>query len=376
MIVFLLIFFSCCSIYYAGFILLNGYHFFTMKKIQSASGNPQPTVTIIIPARNEEKYLKNLLIDISNQSYPSEALEVIIVDDYSTDRTAAIANEFVATHPKWKRISLEKPQGKAYKKAAIQQAIQASSGEIILTTDADCRMGKEWVSEMMQAFTPEVGLVSGPVQMWSNNSWFEQFQALEFIGLIVLGAGSMHRKKPNMCNGANLAYRRSAFLAVKGFEGIDHIASGDDELLMHKIFSNTDYKVCFQKSPLAIVSTAPCISFKQFVNQRIRWVSKSSHYKNAGITRTMSIVYLSILGIPVTGIWALFDPSMVNWFFVVLGLKIFSESIVLWLGTRFFKRKSLMWLFLLEQCLHIPYVLWAGLAGNLKSYAWKDRIIQ
>ncbi len=373
------VFFLICMVFYALYLGVNFYYFtYGFSSVQDIS-SPSDflKVTVVIPARNEELNIGALLQDIANQNYPLDFIQVIVVDDHSTDQTRKIAEEFIGFRKNWKVLSLIKPKGTAYKKAAITQAIQNSDGDIILTTDADCRVGKHWIRTMVSEFkNSTVGLVSGPVTMWDNGTWFQQFQSLEFTGLIAIGAGSMQRGAPNMCNGANLAYRRDAFYEVNGFEGVDHIASGDDELLMHKIYSTSKYLVKFQKSREAIVNTAPCYTFRQFLNQRIRWVSKSTHYKNKAITLIMSCIYLAIAGIPITCVLAITD--IIPWwiFISILGIKISSEFIILYSATHFFEKKYLLKWFLPEQLLHIPYILWAGLAGNIGQYKWKDRIIQ
>jgi cellulose synthase/poly-beta-1,6-N-acetylglucosamine synthase-like glycosyltransferase len=366
-----------CMVFYGAYLLLNISYFIRMKPAHQVSRQELlPSVTIVIPARNEAQWIGGLLDAIQAQTYPREKIQVIVVDDHSDDATADIAKQKMQGWPGWEVIALVKPEGNAYKKAAITQAIERAVGEIIITTDADCLAGNLWVQRMVEAMDADTGLVSGPVQMWDDGGWFQQFQALEFMGLIALGAGSMARGEPNMCNGANLAYRKKVFHAVGGFEGIDHIASGDDELLMHKIHSGSAYKVKFQKCRDAIVSTAPCLTFRQFVNQRIRWVSKSTHYKNYKITLVMSIIYLAILGIPVSILMACVAPEYFWVPLMLFGLKISAESIVLFTATSFFNRSNLMWRFLPEQILHIPYILWAGMAGNLGKYVWKERSVR
>lgn len=370
------VFFLLCMGFYAGYLLLNFYYFrfgFQGGQPNAITDNQLPSVTVIIPARNEEHQIGNLLEDLGAQEYPAELLTVVVMDDHSTDGTATICEEKMAERPGWKVLAVERPLGSAYKKAAISQGIQSSEGSIIVTTDADCRAGSRWIRTLVDGFDSQTGLVSGPVCMWDNGSWFEQFQALEFCGLIAIGAGSMQRGAPNMCNGANLAYRREVFEQVKGFEGIDHIASGDDELLMHKIHSMTPYSVRFQKHREAIVRTAPCSSFSQFVHQRIRWVSKSTHYKNRSITLTMSIIYLAVLGIPVTGALVLAGMWSAWGWWALMGLKLIPEFLILHASCHFFNRKQLLYWFLPEQMVHVPYILWAGMAGNIGKYQWKGR---
>jgi cellulose synthase/poly-beta-1,6-N-acetylglucosamine synthase-like glycosyltransferase len=207
-------------------------------------------------------------------------------------------------------------------------------------------------------------------------SIFGQFQALEFMGLIAVGAAGIADKHPTMCNGANLAYRKSVFIEVGGFAGIDHIASGDDELLMHKIAALGKYKIRFAKSKAAIVHTHAQETWTDFKRQRIRWVSKSTHYKRSSITAILVLSYLAMLGflfLLIAGIW---DMRLWAILGIHLGLKIAAEFAVLYQAAVFFdKLRLLIWL-PLEQLAHIAYVLWVGIAGNRKSYEWKGRNVK
>ena len=216
----------------------------------------------------------------------------------------------------------------AYKKAAVARGIEAARGEVILVTDADCTMGPNWVRSMASQFTPTTGMVSGPVVL-EGETIFGDFQALEFMGLIAVGAGSIGAGTPNTCNGANLAYRKQVFAEVGGFAGIDQIASGDDELLMHKIADQTDWKIRFAKDQGAIVSTAAHRSWKDFKAQRLRWVSKSTQYQNPRITLTLIISYLAILGLPLLLLLAPFFPVLWPFLALNLSLKILSEATIL-----------------------------------------------
>src|SRR5690606_9368629 len=118
-------------------------------------------------------------------------------------------------------------------KYAITKAIELASGEIIVTTDADCRMGANWIRTIMAYFDKHDSyLVSSPVAYSEEKSRFERLQTLEFLYLIGLGAAGIGNGNPTTCNGANLAYRRDVFFEMGGFKGSDNLASGDDELFL------------------------------------------------------------------------------------------------------------------------------------------------
>lgn len=334
-----------------------------------------PSVTVIVPARNEATHIAACVTAILHQNYPAELLELIVVNDHSEDETVALAHAAAAGATNFQLMELKAPLGPAYKKAAVTQAIAAARGALIVTTDADCHMGADWLRTLVAHFGPDTALVSGPVALESD-SVFGQFQALEFMGLIAVGAAGIAAGQPTMCNGANLAYRKAVFTEVGGFAGIDQIASGDDELLMHKIAALGKYQIRFAQARAAIVYTQAQESWAAFKGQRIRWVSKSTHYKRSEITTTLVLSYLAMLGFPLLLIAGFWDQRLWLLLGIHLGLKMAAEFAVLYPAAVFFgKLRLLMWL-PLEQLAHIIYVLWVGVAGNRSSYQWKGRNVK
>lgn len=179
-----------------------------------------------------------------------------------------------------------------------------------------------------------------------------------------------------MCNGANLAYEKKAFLEVGGFTGIDNIASGDDMLLMHKIFERHPDRVNFLKSPDAIVKTRPAQSLNEFLNQRIRWASKADKYSDKKITAVLLLVYFFNAWILFLGILTIFYPSLLYWLTGLLAAKTIVELFFLYPVAGFFKKEKLLWWFPLAQPFHILYTIIAGWLGKFGSYKWKDRKVK
>ncbi|MCS7075020.1 MAG: glycosyltransferase, partial [Bacteroidia bacterium] len=260
----------------------------------------QPFVSVIIPVRNEAANIVRCLHSIESQDYPVPNYEIILVDDNSEDNTVVLAKSLDI--PNLRILHSTGNTKYAYKKVAITYAISQAKGEIILTTDGDCVVPRQWISGMVSQFDELTGMVAGPVRL-TGNSWFQQFQRLEFCGLQLVGAGSIARNSPTMANGANLAYRKSSFDAVNGFQHIDSIASGDDELLMHKMFA-VGLRVRFAKLKDVIVNTEACRTWEEFRNQRIRWVSKSTVYQNRRITLTLANAYLANLSLFILLFWS------------------------------------------------------------------------
>lgn len=346
------------------------------KKIPAPNSDPNAlSYSIIVPARNEAENIEFCLEALLRQDFPADRYEIILVNDHSEDDTVARALKVAGDAPHFKLLHLPEIQGIAYKKAAVAHGISSAKGDVIITTDADCNMGPDWLQAMADRFGPEVGLVSGPVLLESETV-FEHFQALEFMGLIAVGAAAIRAGSPNMCNGANLAYRKAAFDEVGGFKDIDHIASGDDELLMHKIASETDWTVDFATDRRAVVCTDALPDLAAFRAQRLRWVSKSTQYKRSSITATLVISWLAMAGFPLLLIAGFFDACA--WYFLLgnLLLKMAGELPILIKAAGFFNKRHLLKWFVPEQLAHIVYVLWVGLAGNSRSYTWKGRKVK
>jgi cellulose synthase/poly-beta-1,6-N-acetylglucosamine synthase-like glycosyltransferase len=309
------------------------------------------------------------------QTYPRHLYEVIVVDDHSTDGTAAIAKSF----DKVTLLSLkdiEPAQLNSYKKKAIEIAIGKASGALIVTTDADCLVPQQWL-ETIDAFYSKdhPACIAAPVAYYNENNFLKIFQSLDFMTLQGITGAAIHKKFHSMGNGANLAYEKKAFTEVEGFAGIDNIASGDDMLLMHKIgerFKNIQYL----KSRDAIVKTTPAGSFKEFINQRIRWASKADKYKDKKITGILMIVYLFNVWIFLVGILSIFYPYLFLWFIGIIIAKTIIELFFLYPVATFFNKQKLLWWFPLAQPFHILYTIAAGWLGKFGTYKWKGRKVK
>jgi cellulose synthase/poly-beta-1,6-N-acetylglucosamine synthase-like glycosyltransferase len=330
-------------------------------------------ISVIIPARNEEENIGRLLTSMQKQSYPGHLFEVIVVDDHSHDKTADIAGSFSFVKP----IRLELENINSYKKKAIETGIAAATGELIVTTDADCIVPVHWL-KTIAAFKEEkkAAFIAAPVMLGYKNSFLQIFQSLDFLMLQGITAASVQKKFHNMCNGANLAYERKVFYEVNGFEGIDTIASGDDMLLMHKIARRFPDNFFYLLSKDAIVTTAAAKSWKEFFNQRIRWASKATHYNEIKIFSALALVYflnLSLLILLVAGFW---NPTIWLGFAGGLIAKTIIELFFIYPVAKFFDTSGLLKLFLLFQLVHIIYTVIAGWLGSFGSFEWKGRKVK
>ena len=339
--------------------------------------NDQPDtsilVSVVIPARNEEENIANLLDALQRQDYPKPLIEIIVVDDHSTDLTA----EVVKRYPGVRLLKLEDDHINSYKKKAIEKGVASASGELIIATDADCIPTKYWLQTIV-AFREKTNalFIVAPVVLSCNSQAIQIFQAMDFMVLQGITGASVFRKVHSMCNGANLAYARKVFFEVDGFRGVDHIASGDDMLLMHKIEKKYPERIHYLKSKAAIVSTSPMPSWRAFLNQRVRWASKATYYSDKRIFWVLLLTYVfnfSFLALMVAGFW-----NYSYWLYLLLAVvvKTIVELPFMVSIAKFFGRQGIVKYFLFFQPLHILYTILAGFFGRFGSYEWKGRRVK
>ena len=333
-------------------------------------------VSILVAARNEAEIIRKTLDDLCAQSYDKALTEIIFIDDHSTDDTAEIIASYTSKGVKLIRLNEDRALN-SYKKKAIQTAIGQSTGDLIITTDADCRMGKDWLKTIISYYEEkDYKMISSPVAYFEEKTFFERAQALEFLYLIGLGASTIGNKKPSTCNGANLAYEKAAFYEVGGFKGIDDLASGDDELLLHKMAARYDNHIGFLKNEDAVVYTHAKPTLGEFIQQRKRWASKSTRYKNKAIIVLGVAIWLFNVSILLNIGIGLFDGFYFGLAVTQLLIKIFLEFIFLYQVTGFAKRRELLVLLPILNIMHIVYLVYIGVAGNSGKYNWKGRMVK
>lgn len=326
-------------------------------------------VSIVIAARNECQTIGTLLENIKLQSNPN--FKAIIVDDHSTDGTAEVVRNFAARDS---RFSVIRNSGEG-KKAALTTGIKLSEGEIIVTTDADCRVEKQWLQSMVAPFrNTETKFVFGGVRI-EGQTFFSKLQSHEFLSLIGTAAATLWWGFPSMCNGANLAFRKSVFLEVRGYENNFHIPSGDDEFLMHKIHHRYRDGVLFVPEQEAIVRTSS-VGPREFIHQRIRWAGKWSH--NLSMSNIMLAMFIysfqvSVILLPVGAVVGFIDPYLASG---LLCAKAAVEFILLRKIARF---SSITWswaAFLTLQVIYPLYAVSIAMISGSISFDWKGRTLK
>lgn len=370
---FILFLFIFLTLIYASKII---YFYQGLFKLKPGTNQKHFFVTVLIPARNEEQNISKCLDSLLKQNYPTEQLEIIVIDDDSNDRTGEIVESYADQNPFIRLISLGQcPPGVSPKKRALQVGVEAAAGEIIFTIDADCWASPHWIAQMISYFEPDVGMTIGFVGFSkdSEHNFFHKIQSLEFIGLTIAGIGSIGAGDPIIANGANLAFRRDAFKEVGGYRGEDHVISGDDDLLLQKIDRRTNWKIKASISPATFVYTHPVGDFNSFLEQRIRWASKGLIYKKASLLLFLFSTYLLYLLLFISIPFALLFPFSYPYPLIVFFIKLAVDFLLISKGTALVGRKDLRRFVLITEILQIPYIIYVGFAGILKKYEWKGR---
>lgn len=242
----------------------------TNKKFPKIPYEKLPTATVIVAARNEEENILRTLNSLALLEYPEGKLEIILVDDQSTDATGKIMDEFIKDKPHFKKITTHKDDLKLIgKMRALAYGVKEAKGEIILTTDADCEVKPTWVKTICSYYQDDVALVTGFTTQVADD-WFGGMQALDFIYLLTAGAGTVNIGKPISCIGNNMSYRKSAYDEVGGYEALPFSVT-EDFTLMNAIYNLNKYKVIFPLDKDALVTSLPCKDIKSLIRQKKRW---------------------------------------------------------------------------------------------------------
>ncbi len=338
-----------------------------IKKTEEGAGVPSSVFTsVVIAVKNEEQNIPFLLDSLVNQTTHHADYEIIIINDHSTDGTVNLIRN--SDHSNLRLLSL--PVGQKGKKEALQYGINNSNGELIITTDADCLHHQNWLETVIKFYIQhKPKLIIAPVLMYSK-SFFEQIQALDFFSLFASGAGASGIKRPIMCNGANLAFEKKAYNDLHDPHN-KSFSSGDDIFLLLNIKQKYREEIMFLKSKEALVYTKSEKTIRKFINQRKRWVSKSTGYRDLDIILVSIVVFFTNLFLAFNLIGSIFFQELLLIFSVQLFLKSIVDFSFLYIILRYYNKKKLLWYFIPTQLLNILLVPYIALSGILASVKWR-----
>ncbi len=364
----MLAFLFVISFFYFGIISFFIVGILILKK--EFNQHPQK-ISVIIAARNEEKYLPELLEILINQSYKKDDYEIIVADDRSTDRTSEIVKQFQKNNSNLKLVKIHKENKELIgKKGALDAAIKEAKHNILAFTDADCKPSLNWLLELNKHFTVDTDFIAGYSPLIVRNKFLSFLKNLERVSIFAITAGGFGWNLGITCTARNMAYRKSLFNKVNGFYGIGYLSSGDDDLMLQKMSKYTK-KMNFMFSRDSIVESFDKRNLQEHADLESRRASKWKYYPLSIKLMTLFIFTYYIIFL-LSFIGFIFNYiSTVNFLYILL-IKIISEFLLLLIFLIKIQRKRFLLAFPLAELIYIPYFIFFGLKGTFGTFKWKN----
>ncbi|XCF06871.1 glycosyltransferase [Tamlana crocina] len=360
-----------------AYLLLIGAFIFGLERIALFNLENLASKTnfsIVIPFRNEAENLPGLLASIERLNYPKDQFETLFIDDASEDNSAEIIKQSLSkSNINFKIVKNERSTASP-KKDAIETAIKQAKHDWIITTDADCILPEYWLNSFDEFIQKNDALcISGPVTYTEKNSFLNRFQILDLLSLQGATIGGFGLKKPFLCNGANLAYKKELFLKLNGFEGNSNIASGDDIFLLEKVAKTHPKQLHYLKCKQAIVETLPQPSWNHLFEQRKRWAAKTSNYNN-GFGKLTGLVVLLMNALVVFGLgFSIFGALNPKFWIYIFAAKFCIDFGLIYKSAIFFNQKSALKSFVFAFLVYPFFSVFVALTSLVSGYQWKGR---
>jgi cellulose synthase/poly-beta-1,6-N-acetylglucosamine synthase-like glycosyltransferase len=359
--IFLLLYFLLILSFFIGWL--------RTKRYKPDQKPPAIRVSIIIPCRNEAENIPELAGLLRNQQYPGELMEIIWIDDHSTDATYAVLGDLIQSQTNMHMVRLDGQI--SGKKAALKAGMELASGGLILLTDADSRPGTRWVQTMAKFFEDTGNdLILGPVVLDPASGPYNQIQKLEYLSLVASSVGASGLGQPVMAQGPNIAVRAADYLTI--VINLDNrFASGDDVFLLQAMKKIPGKKIGYVLNPDAIVRSKPAKSLSGFLLQRRRWASKAKGYSDPFLILTTLLVFAANLEILAALIFALFGMVPIFFVLILFGIKTLADFPLLITAMKFFHCTSLLLWLIPVQALYPIYISVAGILSQVAPIRWR-----
>jgi cellulose synthase/poly-beta-1,6-N-acetylglucosamine synthase-like glycosyltransferase len=360
--------------FFATVFLHRGLKRLSTDTVQSPNGN---TFSIVIAAHNEEAAIVSCLESVLSQTIGNSRFEVIVIDDRSSDATNRLVQIKSFNHSNLRIITVKNtPPGISPKKYAVSLGIGQARNEIIVFTDADCRVPPTWLDSIDRVFDHTVGLVQGITTytyLPGMNAWFFGLQSLDFLSHGIVAAAGIGAGFPLNSNANNLAFRKAAFLGAGGYGESGGVVSGDDDLLLQKIWKSGKWQIRYMTSPGGSVETDPAPTLAALFEQRKRWGSKTVHYNAKQVVFLGGIFCFYVL-LLLCMCDACFYPEL--WISVAgtWMVKCIGELLLLVPGTGLFNKKELRKFILPATIVQLPLVVVAVVLGVFGKFKWKGQL--
>lgn len=355
---------------YCILLLILAYGFLRTKTFKSNEKAEYLPFSILISARNEEKTIIRCLKTIVQQEYDLSKLQIIVINDASSDSTAQVAGAILKNAGiSFKIISNAEKKGK---KQSIAYAMQFAEHSNIIVRDADTfTLSYFWLKSISDfQIRHQADMIIGPIALTENAGALWALQAIENNILSVLTGGSAFYKKAFLASGANLIFTKKIFEETDRFKSHLHVPSGDDVLFMEEVKKRKG-KILFLKCNEAIVSTYPCYSLPSLMQQKVRWVSKFSVNKNPlnfALALISLMVNISVLFCLFSGY---FMPQNALFGLIFVGIKLLIDILLLFLASGFIKTRGLVWYVLPIGLIYPVYTLLLAVSTLFIKPKWK-----
>lgn len=324
----------------------------------------EPLVTVLVCARNEEDNIDRCLNSLSQLDYPSERLQIIVVDDNSTDATArhlaAWQNRLDHLHV----IALDSVAEHGGKVNALIAGLDAATGEFVCITDADCQVPRRWIRNYLYWYDTDTGMVSS-VTITNRSTPTAIAQSFEMMQLLGMSMAGINLGIPVSIIGNNLSIRRAAYEGIGGYRAIPF--SVTEDVALFQAMWQSKWKVKFKANDELLVTTNPPGSLRAWWRQKQRWVVGA---KSLGFIGWFILIlgYLGMLSVFTA--FALLSPTEA---FVVLGVKLFADLLILIPTMYTLRRMQLVWYFPFYQFYLLFFLLCVPLQYLQRTVVWKGR---
>lgn len=343
---------------------------FGLVRLRALAQGARPSVSVVIPMHDEESGVGLTLEAIGRQDYDG-VWELVCVDDRSSDKTAAMVREFAQANPRVKLVQVgrDEPAVPSPKKRALARGLDAATGEILITTDADCQPPPSWIRVLAGAFVDGVDIVQGPKHCGGDSRASHRYQRLEMLAFVAAEAAGFSLGRPFLASAPSLAYRAEVYRRSGGFHGLEGLVSGDDDMLVHRMVRAGGRPV-YAMDPTISVGTHPANTWKEVLNQRARWASNGSRYENPCYVALLVAVFLWWTWLLVG--WIPWSAGLVPGcaFWGVWALKAPVDLLFMSLAAWRFRRWGLLADYLWCLPLQVAIAVRSAVAGHLGWFQW------
>lgn len=355
---------------YTLVLLVFGIGFLRGGRSARPAGGEQPSFSILICARNEEKTMAACLYSILQQDYPPSKVQIIVVNDASEDRSATLA-ETVLKASGVSHLIISNPEQKG-KKASLSYAMSFAKHPWIVSRDADTiSPSRQWLTSIAEGIQQsDADMLIGPIALSGNSGMLWALQAIENSILQVLAGGSAYFKRPFLCSGANLVFKASMYTKVNGYQSHAHLASGDDVLFMEDV-KKANGNIHYLHSKPAIVETLACRSLSELLNQKIRWSGKFKHNPNLLNSAIAVLVTLANVAWLYCFVDGYVHPVDNSWTLVYVVGKLCVDFLMLLVASTFIRQPYLFWYSLPVGCIYPVYACVIAVGSLILKPSWK-----